>query len=184
MTTVYGIDIQKGNIRSATVHPRFCFVKVINDKIVTEGSNLSLPRFFRFLKREKPDVLAVNSVQEIARDDAAIFRFLSTIPAETALVLATGDGTTMDSLPQISTRYNLKLDKANPAQEARVMALIASHGGGFEVVAFEGATTIFISRSRSLGRGGWRQNWYVRKIHSGSRLQNSCRKSSEEGRKS
>ncbi|HJJ36610.1 MAG TPA: DUF460 domain-containing protein, partial [Methanocorpusculum sp.] len=170
MTTVYGIDIQKGNIRSASVHPRFCFVKVINGEIVAEGSNLSLPRLFRFLKTEKPDVLAVDSVQEIARDDADLYRFLSTIPPETALVQVTGDGTTMESLPQIAARYNLKFDKTNPGEEARVTALIACYGGGFEVVAFEGVTTITISRSRSLGRGGWSQNRYVRKIHGGVKV--------------
>jgi len=170
MTTVYGIDIQKGNVRSASIHPRFCFVKVINGEIVAEGSNLSLPRLFRFLKTEKPDVLAVDSVQEIARDDTYLYRFLSSIPAETALVQVTGDGTTMESLPQIAARYNLKFDKTNPGEEARVTALIACYGGGFEVVAFEGVTTITISRSRSLGRGGWSQNRYVRKIHGGVKV--------------
>lgn len=170
MTTVFGIDIQKGNIRSASVHPRFCFARVTDGEIVEEGTNLSIPRLFRILHAVRPDVLAVDSVQEIAKDDAGLYRFLASLPPETALVQVTGDGVTMESLPQVAARYHLKFDKTSPAEEARATALIASYGGGYEVVAFEGVTQITVSRSRSLGRGGWSQNRYARKVHGGVKV--------------
>lgn len=167
MTTVFGIDIQKGNIRSQSVAPRFCLVRVEDGKVISEEKGVSIPKLFRLLRAERPDILAVDSVQEIAPSDKELFSFLSAMPAETKLVQVTGDGIKMESLPAVAARYNLKFDKTNPAEEAKASALVASFGGGYEVVAFEGVTTVTISRGRSLGRGGWSQNRYVRKVHGG-----------------
>ena len=167
MTTVFGIDIQKGNIRSQSVAPRFCLVRVEDGKVISEEKGVSIPKLFRLLRAERPDILSVDSVQEIAPSDKELFSFLSAMPAETKLVQVTGDGIKMESLPAVAARYNLKFDKTNPAEEAKASALVASFGGGYEVVAFEGVTTVTISRGRSLGRGGWSQNRYVRKVHGG-----------------
>ncbi|HJJ77205.1 MAG TPA: DUF460 domain-containing protein, partial [Methanocorpusculum sp.] len=167
MTTVFGIDIQKGNIRSQSVAPRFCLVRVEDGKVISEEKGVSIPKLFRLLRAERPDILAVDSVQEIAPSDKELFSFLSAMPAETKLVQVTGDGIKMESLPAVAARYNLKFDKTNPAEEAKASALVASFGGGYEVVAFEGVTTVTISRGRSFGRGGWSQNRYVRKVHGG-----------------
>ena len=167
MSLIFGIDICKGNIRSASVHPRFSLVKVDGGDVVSTEASVSIPRLFRIMRQEKPDVLAVDSLQEISADDAGIFRFMASMPAETALVQVTGDGVSMTPLPVLAGRYHIKLDKSNPADEARASALIALYGGGYEVLAFEGVTVITVSRGRSLGRGGWSQNRYVRKIHGG-----------------
>ena len=167
MSTVFGIDIRKGNIKSTTVHPRFSLTEVEDGRIVSEEKSISIPRLFRLMRQKKPAVLAVDSVQEIAGNDAGLWRFMASMPAETSLVQVTGDSVTMESLPVIAARYNLKFDKTNPAEEARVSALIASYGGGYEVLAFEGVTTVIVSRARSPGHGGWSQNRYVRKIHGG-----------------
>ena len=167
MSRIFGIDICKGNIRSASVHPRFSLVKVEDGVVISSEDSVSIPRLFRIMRQEMPDVLAVDSLQEIAADDAGIFRFMASMPAETALVQVTGDGVSMTPLPVLAARYHIKLDKSNPADEARASALIASYGEGYEVLAFEGVTVITVSRGRSLGRGGWSQNRYVRKIHGG-----------------
>ena len=167
MTRVFGIDIRKGNIRSQTVSPHFSLVCVEDGKVVFEEKEVSIPKLFRMLRQERPDILAVDSVQEIAPSDKDLFSFLSAMPAETKLVQVTGDGIKMESLPSVAARYNLKFDKTNPAEEAKASALVASFGGGYEVLAFEGVTTVTVSRGRSLGRGGWSQNRYVRKVHGG-----------------
>ena len=167
MTLVFGIDIQKGNIRSQTVAPRFCLVRVEDGRVISEEKGVSIPKLLRLLHLERPDILAVDSVQEVAPSDKELFSFLSAIPAETRLVQVTGDGVKMESLPTVAARYNLKFDKTNPAEEAQASALVASFGGGYEVLAFEGVTTVTVSRGRSLGRGGWSQNRYVRKVHGG-----------------
>ena len=167
MTAVFGIDIRKGSIRSQSVAPHFSLVRVEDGKVISEEKEVSIPKLFRLIRRERPDILAVDSVQEIAASDKELFSFLSAMPPETRLVQVTGDGVKMESLPAVAARYNLKFDKTNPAEEARASALIASFGGGYEVLAFEGVTTVTVSRGRSLGRGGWSQNRYVRKVHGG-----------------
>ena len=167
MTFVFGIDIQKGNIRSQSVSPRFCLARVEDGTVLSEEKGVSLPKLFRLLAVERPDILAVDSVQEVAASERDLYSFLSAMPPETRLVQVTGDGVKMESLPVVAARYNLKFDKTNPAEEARASALIASFGGGYEVLAFEGVTTVTVSRGRSLGRGGWSQNRYVRKVHGG-----------------
>ena len=165
MTDVFGIDIQRGSIRSTSIHPRFCLVRVSDGEITSEEKGVSMPRLFRLLHAEKPLILAVDSVQEIAENNRSLFRFLSAMPPETKLVQVTGDCVKMESLVTVAARYNLKFDKTNPMEEARVTALIASYGGGYEVLAFAGVTTVTVSRARSLGRWGWSQNRYARKIH-------------------
>ncbi len=50
-------------------------------------------------------------------------------------------------------------------QEAETCARLAAKGVGAVVSAFEERTWIKVSRRRSLGRGGWSQNRYSRKIH-------------------
>ena len=49
--------------------------------------------------------------------------------------------------------------------EARACAYLASFGIGYEVSVFMDKTKITVSRNRSLGKGGWRQKKYGRKIH-------------------
>jgi hypothetical protein len=49
--------------------------------------------------------------------------------------------------------------------EARASAYLASFGVGEEVSVFVDKTKITVSRNRSVGKGGWRQNKYRRKIH-------------------
>lgn len=165
MTSVFGIDIFKGNVRSQNSAPHFCLVIVHNGEVVAEEKGVSIPRLFRRLKNERPDILAVDSVQEIAASDKDLFSFLAEMPPETKLVQVTGDGVKMESLGAVAAKYSIKFDKTNSMEEAKASALVASFGYGFEVLAFEGVTTITISRGRSLGRGGWSQNRYVRKVH-------------------
>ena len=87
MSLVFGIDIQKGNIRSGTVHPRFSLSAVEDGEILFEEKSISIPRLFTLLQQKKPAVLAVDSVQEVARDDAGLWRFMASIPGETSQVL-------------------------------------------------------------------------------------------------
>lgn len=162
---VFGIDIIKGSVRSGSVRPRFGLIRVTESRVDSEERNVSLFRLFRLIREERPDILAVDSLQEISKDNKELYRFISELPPGTKLVQVTGNGVKMESLPQAAARYNLKFDKTNPMEEAKASGLVASFGGGYEVVAFEKDTLVTVSRGRSLGRGGWSQNRYVRKVH-------------------
>lgn len=162
---VFGIDIIKGSVRSTTVPPRFALVRVVDSKVCSEEKNVSLQRLVRLINKERPSILAVDSIREISKDDFELCNFLSALSCDTKLVQVTGNGVKMQTLQSVAAKYNLKFDKTNPSEEAKVSALIASFGGGYEVSAFENNTSVTVSRGRSLGRGGWSQNRYARKVH-------------------
>ena len=162
---VFGIDIIRGSSRSASLRPHYALVKVRDGTVISEERGVTRFRLIRVIRAERPGILAVDSIQEIAGDTADLYAFLAELPAETRLVQVTGDGVKMESLPRIAARYNLVLDKTNPVDEARATALVASFGAGYELLAYEGVTDITVSRARSPGRGGWSQNRYVRKMH-------------------
>ncbi|MDV0442835.1 DUF460 domain-containing protein [Methanorbis rubei] len=162
---IFGIDIIRGSVRSGTMRPHYALVRVADGVVVSEEKNVTQYRLIRYLRAERPEILAVDSIQEIASDNAALYAFLAEIPNDTKLVQVTGDCVHMESLPRVAARYNLTFDKQNPIEEAKASALLASFGAGYEVLAYEGVTDIIVSRCRSPGRGGWSQNRYVRKMH-------------------
>lgn len=160
---VFGIDIIHGSVRSRGERPRFALV-IREGGQESEIAEVSLFRLLRRIAREKPDILTVDSVQEIAVDQQALFLFLQSLPPQTMLVQSTG-GEKQQSLPRVAARYNIKFNRFDPYAEARASAVIAELGGGAEVVAFENTTDVIVSRGRSLGKGGWSQNRYARKVH-------------------
>ncbi|HZD43509.1 MAG TPA: DUF460 domain-containing protein, partial [Methanomicrobiales archaeon] len=161
---VFGIDVIKGSVRSKSCRPRYALVRMEDGEIVRE-EEVTLFRLERLLSSEEPDILAVDSVQEIAEDKNALVSFMENLmPPSTRLVQVTG-GERMETLSKVAARYNIRFNRFDPYAEARATAQIASQGGGYEVVAFENASEIVVSRHRSIGKGGWSQNRYVRRIH-------------------
>ncbi|RPI08438.1 MAG: DUF460 domain-containing protein, partial [Actinobacteria bacterium] len=124
----------------------------------------TLFRLQRFLVAEEPDILAVDSIQELATDQHELVAFMESLPAATQLVQVTG-GERLETLGKVAARYNLKFNRLDPYDEARTAARIASLGGGHQVIAFENSCEVVVSRHRSIGKGGWSQNRYIRRIH-------------------
>ena len=166
--SVFGIDIIKGSVRSRTRRPVYALIRMQGPMIVSE-SEVSLFRLFRMLREEQPDILAVDSLQEIAADQHELYFFLQGLPPQTRLVQVTG-GERKETLQKVAARYNISFNRFDPFAEARTTAQVASLGAGAEVIAFENESEIIVSRHRSLGKGGWSQNRYVRKIHGGVQL--------------
>jgi hypothetical protein len=160
---VYGIDIIKGSVRSRSRRPMYALVKMEDGEVLSE-SEVTGFRLFRILTEERPDILAVDSLQEIAVDQHALYAFLQALPPAVRLVQVTG-GERKETLGKVASRFNISFDRFNPYDEARTIARVAMLGAGAEVLAFENATDIVVSRHRSPGKGGWSQNRYVRKIH-------------------
>jgi uncharacterized protein len=161
---VFGIDVIRGSVRSRTKRPVFAVVVRLDGEITEEGE-MSLFKVLRRVAAEKPDILAVDSLQEISKDHHELYSVLGVLPPETRLVQVTG-GEKQTSLAVVAARYNLKFNnKFDPFVEARTIAHVAELGAGHEVIAFGGTTDIIVSRHRSIGKGGWSQNRYIRKIH-------------------
>jgi predicted RNase H-like nuclease (RuvC/YqgF family) len=162
---VFGIDIIKGSVRSRTRRPVYALCR-IEDGEILEVEEVTGFRLQRILAAEQPDILAVDSLQEIAADQRELHAFLQALPPSTKLVQVTG-GERKETLGKVAARYNISFNKFDPYAEARTTAQVASLGAGVEVIAFENTTDIVVSRRRSPGRGGWSQNRYTRKIHGG-----------------
>jgi predicted RNase H-like nuclease (RuvC/YqgF family) len=160
---VFGIDIIKGSVRSKSRRPVYALVRMEEGEIIAEGE-VSGFRLFRILNEERPDILAVDSLQEIAADQHDLYAFLQALPPSVRLVQVTG-GERKESLGKVASRFNISFNRFDPFEEARTIARVAGLGAGAEVIAFENTSEIIVSRHRSPGKGGWSQNRYVRKIH-------------------
>jgi len=160
---VFGIDIITGSVRSRTVLPKYALVTVTDGEISSEET-VSPYRLMKLVHRYKPDILAVDSIQEVAHHTQDVYRFIEQLPPQTRFVSVTG-GEKKTGLIQVAARYNITFNRFDPFAEARAIALVAAQGTGVEVVAFEKETEISVSRNRSPGKGGWSQNRYARKIH-------------------
>lgn len=165
---VFGIDIIKGSVRSRSRRPMYALVRM-DGGIIGSESEVSMFRLFRMLTDEQPDILAVDSLQEIATDQHDLFFFLQGLPPQTRLVQVTG-GERKETLGKVAARYNISFNRFDPFAEARTTAQVASLGAGAEVIAFENESEIVVSRHRSPGKGGWSQNRYVRKMHGAVQL--------------
>ena len=165
---VFGIDVIKGSVRSRSRRPMYALIRMEGQTIESE-SEVSMFRLFRVLNEEQPDILAVDSLQEIAVDQHELFFFIQNLPPHTRLVQVTG-GERKETLGKVAARYNIRFNRFDPFAEARTTAQVASLGAGAEVIAFENESEVVVSRHRSLGKGGWSQNRYVRKIHGAVQL--------------
>ncbi len=160
---VIGVDVIRGSVRSRSRRPGYAFV-LLEDGEIVEETEVTLYRLLRRLAEERPDVLAVDSLQELAADQHELYALLQAMPTGTRLVQVTG-GERTESLAQVAGRYNIRFNRLSPYDEARTTARVAALGAGAEVIAFENTTEVAVTRHRSPGRGGWSQNRYTRKIH-------------------
>ncbi len=155
---VFGVDILKGSSHSKD-SARYALY------VIEDGSEwskeVSKNRLFRFIREKKPDFIAIDNVFELFKDKRELVNFLRFIPPNTKLIQTAGK----ISLPKLSRRYGIEIHPRNPFDEARASALLAKYGVGEVVSVFIDKTIIKVSRNRSLGKGGWRQNKYRRKVH-------------------
>jgi hypothetical protein len=160
---VFGIDVITGSVRSRSRRPRYALV-ILSGTEIMEETEVTGFRLMRRLAEEKPDILAVDSLQEVAQDTHDLYSFLQMLPPSVRLVQVTG-GEKKETLGKVASRYNISFNRFDPFDEARTIARVASLGAGSEVIAFENESEIVVSRHRSPGKGGWSQNRYCRKIH-------------------
>ncbi|WP_321430662.1 DUF460 domain-containing protein [uncultured Methanolobus sp.] len=159
---IYGIDIARGSSRAQEA-PRYA-VAVLRDGEITHHTMLRLHRILRMLNKDRPDYIAVDNIFELAPNKKSLIHFLEKLPDNTRLVQVTG-GIHQKPLLRLAHEHGLSVNQFDPVQEAEACAILASLGVGEEVSLFEDITRIKVSRARSLGRGGWSQNRYRRKVH-------------------
>jgi predicted RNase H-like nuclease (RuvC/YqgF family) len=166
---IYGIDIAKGSARAREL-PRYALA-VLKDGEVSHQNMLRRQKIFNMIQRDKPEIIAVDNIFELAADRRELLSLMERLPEGVKLVQVTG-GLQLEPLVRIARKHGLSFDPENPNDEAEACARLANLGVGHEISLFEDITKIKVSRARSLGRGGWSQNRYCRKVH-GAVLQRS-----------
>lgn len=166
---IYGIDIARGSPRAREL-PRYALA-ILKDGEVLHQSMLRRQKIFNMIQRERPEIIAVDNIFELAADRSELLSLMEKLPEGVKLVQVTG-GLHPEPLVRLARKHGLSFDPENPNDEAEICARLADMGVGHEVSLFEDITKIKVSRARSLGRGGWSQNRYRRKVH-GAVLQRS-----------
>jgi predicted RNase H-like nuclease (RuvC/YqgF family) len=166
---IYGIDIARGSSRAREL-PRYALA-ILKDGEVSHQSMLRRQKIFNMIQKEKPEIIAVDNIFELAADRNELLSLMERLPEGVKLVQVTG-GLHPEPLVRLARKHGFSFDPENPNEEAEACARLADMGVGHEVSLFEDITKIKVSRARSLGRGGWSQNRYRRKVH-GAVLQRS-----------
>lgn len=155
MTCTFGVDIVKRSHGKAKYALFIIHGEQEIKKIVSKA------KLFRLVRQYNPSIVSIDNLVELFSSKDKLIKFLKSIPPTTKLVQIAGK----HSLPYLSKRYGLSIDIKDPMDEARASAYLATYGVGEEVSVFVDKTRITVSRNRSLGKGGFRQNKYRRKIH-------------------
>ena len=166
---IYGIDIARGSPRAREL-PRYALA-ILKDGEVSHQNMLRRQKIFNMIQKERPEIIAVDNIFELAADRSELLSLMERLPEGVKLVQVTG-GLQPEPLVRIARKHGFSFNPENPNDEAEACARLASLGVGHEVSLFEDITKIKVSRARSLGRGGWSQNRYRRKVH-GAVLQRS-----------
>jgi predicted RNase H-like nuclease (RuvC/YqgF family) len=125
---------------------------------------ISRHKLIRLIRERQPEIVAMDNVHELAVDRKELINLMRRLPPSTKLVQVTGKERP-ESLVKIARWHGITFDRTKSLQEAEACARLAAKGVGAVLSAFEDRTWIKVSRRRSLGRGGWSQNRYSRKIH-------------------
>ena len=156
---VFGVDVQSGDVRGDA--PSFALVVLRDDEV--ERDVVSYRKLLRLVDRERPRLLATDNMYELAADKDDLVRLLGALPDETRLVQVTGDERP-EPLSRVAARHGVPYGKA-PMAEAEAAARLAARNVGYEVSAFEDTTRVTVSRGRSVGKGGWSEDRFTRRIH-------------------
>ena len=160
--SIFGVDIASGSPSSRRM-PSYSLVILDGDATACHHM-ISRHKLMRLIRERQPEIVAMDNVHELAAGRNELINIMRRLPGVTRLVQVTG-GERPESLVRLARWNGIVFDRTKPLQEAETCARLAAKGVGAVISAFEERTWIKVSRRRSLGRGGWSQNRYSRKIH-------------------
>ena len=160
--SIFGVDIASGS-PSARRMPSYSLV-ILEEGNITGFHMISRHKLIRLIRERQPEIVAMDNLHELAADRRELINILRRMPPTTRMVQVTG-AQRPQSLIKLARYHGITFECTNPLQEAEVCARLAAKGVGVVLSAFQERTWIKVSRRRSLGRGGWSQNRYTRKIH-------------------
>ena len=160
--SIFGVDIASGS-PSGRRPPSYSLV-MLDGGDVACFHMISRHKLIRLIRERQPEIVAMDNLHELASDRRELINILRRMPPTTRMVQVTG-AEKPESLVKLARYHGITFDRTKPLQEAEACARLAAKGVGVVLSAFQERTWIKVSRRRSLGRGGWSQNRYTRKIH-------------------
>lgn len=161
---VIGVDILpfKHPLRG---EPAFALT-ILEDGIVKKRiEEASLSKLLKVVKKEKPEVLALDNIFELASNVSKLLRVFNSLPPSTKVVQVTKLADTDIPLEVLANKHGLANgNKLSPLEASEVIAKLAYMGIGSIVSLFEEETRIIVAKCRSLGQGGMSSNRYERNI--------------------
>uniref|UniRef100_A0A7C4HC54 DUF460 domain-containing protein n=1 Tax=Staphylothermus marinus TaxID=2280 RepID=A0A7C4HC54_STAMA len=155
-SVVFGLDILPGySALSRTRQPHFSLVILSGDRVIAEYDDITFTRLIRMIWEYKPNILAVDNVFELVKNNNELAKLYSILPPNTRIVQTTGWSIESKELNTIAQRYGLNINgKPNPLRTAYISAIIASMGGGYVIKLTGEKTKIIVTRNRSVSQGG------------------------------
>ncbi|MCX6678672.1 MAG: DUF460 domain-containing protein [Methanothrix sp.] len=160
--SIFGVDIASGS-PSGRRAPSYSMV-ILEGGDIACFHMISRHKLIRLIRERQPEMVAMDNLHELASDQRELINILRRMPPATRMVQVTG-AAHPESLIKLARYHGITFDRTKPLQEAEACARLAAKGVGVVLSAFQERTWIKVSRRRSLGRGGWSQNRYTRKIH-------------------
>jgi len=160
--SIFGVDIASGSPAGRRT-PYYSLV-ILEGEGIASFHMISRHKLIRMIRERQPEMVAMDNLHELASDRRELIEILRRIPPRTKMVQVTG-ADHPEPLVKLARYHGITFDRTKPLQEAEACARLAARGVGVVLSAFQERTWIKVSRRRSLGRGGWSQNRYTRKIH-------------------
>ncbi|MEA2070524.1 MAG: DUF460 domain-containing protein [Asgard group archaeon] len=169
MSKIIGVDILPGSAGQKGSYWKNKFAAVVwkDGKVIEEHETLSIGKLINLCKIHEPKFLAVDNIFELGANSGQVVKFCSKLPLETKIIQVTGappDG--FETVRRLANRNGIPYPSqhADPLQTAAIISQLANKKVGYILLPFEEETEIKISRTRSIGSGGWSQQRYARRM--------------------
>lgn len=161
-----GVDILPMSSASSKQKPKYAAVILRGENTLFKSEELTFRKLIKVLDSNKPNILAIDNIWELAPTQDALQDLIERIPFEITLVQVTGPPTSMQPIHMLAKHCGIQLTShPTPIQTAEICANLVQIGIGYEVALFEKETQIRISRVHAIGPGGQHQNKYRRHFH-------------------
>ncbi|MFX0090164.1 MAG: DUF460 domain-containing protein [Candidatus Hodarchaeota archaeon] len=159
---IFGIDILPGS------SPRksnffFSFTSLAEDgSVIEQKSRISVLDLLELVRSQKPSLLAIDNIFELATNSKAVYRFIEQLPEETKLLQICGSPLRgYEKISTLAKRYlSYTPTKFSPIETSFIAASLALKGIGFIVQAFEEEVKVNVTRQRMARQGGMSQKRY------------------------
>lgn len=164
IVTIMGIDILPGCHPRASKPPRYSVVILKDGLVVKEVDNVPLYSVVKLLIEYRVDILAVDSIQEIASSSKDLARLSRVIPSNCRIVEVTRTSDGYISVQELAKRLGVAIEPSNPRLTALLNAIAAMSGVGSEVVLPSEHTYIVVTKGRTPSQGGSSTERFKRSI--------------------